>query len=277
VSPLRSATPLQIVAAIIASLRPGLSFPVEQPFDLPVEFTMNMATFRSRARRWWRQEIRPLLILALVIFSIRSSLADWNDVPSGSMQPTILVGDRTFVNKLAYDLKVPFTTWHLAQWSNPQRGDIVVFYSPRDGTRLVKRVVGLPGDTVELRNEKLIINGNPVDYAPLSAEISDQLPEAERQRSLFATEQLSAHPHAVMAIPGLPAQRTFGPVQVPEGYYFMMGDNRDNSFDSRYFGMVERKRIVGKATAVVLSLDRNHYWLPRGQRLFTALDAKASH
>jgi signal peptidase I len=91
---------------------------------------MNMATLRSRARHWWRQEIRPLLILALVLFSIRSSLADWNVVPSGSMQPTILVGDRIFVNKLAYDLKVPFTTWHLAQWSNPQRGDIVVFYSP---------------------------------------------------------------------------------------------------------------------------------------------------
>ena len=237
---------------------------------------MNLATLRSRARHWWRQEIRPLLILALILFSVRSSLADWNDVPSGSMQPTILVGDRIFVNKLAYDLKVPFTTWHLAQWSNPQRGDIVVFYSPRDGTRLVKRVVGLPGDTVELRNEQLIINGIPVDYAPLPAEISAQLPEAEREHSLFATEQLSAHPHAVMAIPELPAKRTFGPIQVPEGHYFMMGDNRDNSFDSRYFGVVERKEIVGRATAVVMSLDWTHYWLPREHRFFNPLDAKAS-
>ncbi|HKW29356.1 MAG TPA: signal peptidase I, partial [Verrucomicrobiae bacterium] len=181
-----------------------------------------MATLRSRARRWWRQEICPLLVLAIVLFSIRSSLADWNDVPSGSMQPTILVGDRIFVNKLAYDLKVPFTTWHLAQWSNPQRGDIVVFYSPRDGTRLVKRVVGLPGDTVELRNERLIINGNPVNYTPLPAEISAQLPEAERDHSRFAKEELSTHPHAVMAIPQIQAKRTFGPVQVPEGHYFMM-------------------------------------------------------
>ena len=79
-----------------------------------------------------------------------------------------------------------------------------------------------------------------------------------------------------MAIPGVLAKRTFGPVQVPEGQYFVMGDNRDNSFDSRYFGNVERKRIVGKAIAVVMSLDRNHYWLPRSQRFFSSLDAVAS-
>jgi signal peptidase I len=237
---------------------------------------MNLATFRFRARHWWRQEIRPLLVLAIILFSIRSSLADWNDVPSGSMQPTILVGDRIFVNKLAYDLKVPFTTWHLAEWSNPQRGDIVVFFSPRDGMRLVKRVVGLPGDSVELRNEQLIINGTPVNYAPLPAERSAQLPEPERERSLFATEELSTHPHAVMAMPGIQAKRNFGPVRVSEGHYFMMGDNRDNSFDSRYFGMVARKEIVGKATAVVMSLDHNHYWLPREHRFFSPLDTGIS-
>jgi signal peptidase I len=248
---------------------------VEQTLRLGVKSLMNMKSFRSCARRWWRQEIRPLLILALILFSIRSSLADWNDVPSGSMQPTILVGDRIFVDKLAYDLKVPFTTWHLAQWSNPQRGDIVVFYSPRDGTRLVKRVVGLPGDTVESKNDQLVINGQPVDYAPLPAKIPAQLPETERERSLFATEELFAHPHAVMAIPDIPAKRTFGPVHMPAGQYFMIGDNRDNSFDSRYFGTVARNRIVGKATAVVMSLDRNHYWLPRGHRFFSSLDSKA--
>lgn len=235
---------------------------------------MNKAKFRSRVRRWWRQEIRPLLVLALILFSIRSSLADWNDVPSGSMQPTILVGDRIFVNKLAYDLKVPFTTWHLAEWSNPERGDIVVCFSPHDGTRLVKRTVGLPGDVVEMQNEQLIINGKPVEYTPLSTVISDQLPEAEGEHSQFATEQLPAHPHAVMATPNIPAKRSFGPVHVPAGHYFVMGDNRDNSFDSRYFGAVERSQIVGKATAVVLSLDRENYWLPRWHRFFRSLDSR---
>src|SRR5512135_1934600 len=108
---------------------------------------MTSATVPARLRHWWRKEIRPLLLLVLVVCSIRSSLADWNDVPTGSMNPTILEGDRIFVNKLAYDLKVPFTTWRLARWGGPARGDIVVFAAPEDGKRLVKRVIGLPGDT----------------------------------------------------------------------------------------------------------------------------------
>src|SRR3954451_15453600 len=123
---------------------------------------MQMSAIRKKARLLWREEIRPLMILAAVLFSLRSSLADWNDVPTGSMKPTILEGDRVFVNKVAYDLKVPFTTWHVAEWSNPRRGDIVVFFSPHDGERLVKRVIGLPGDTIELRNNVLVVNGQPI-------------------------------------------------------------------------------------------------------------------
>src|SRR5271169_6582823 len=132
---------------------------------------MKVEKYRTVAYRWWCKEVRPFLILALVMFSLRSSLADWSDVPTGSMKPTILEGDRVFVNKLAYDLKVPFTTRHIAEWSNPQRGDIVVFFSPRDGQRLVKRVVGLPGDTIELRNNGLVLNGKPVEYQPIAEEL----------------------------------------------------------------------------------------------------------
>ena len=236
---------------------------------------MNSQKYRALASRWWRQEIRPIVIIALVMFSIRSSLADWNVVPSGSMQPTILVGDRVLVNKLAYDLKVPFTTWHIAEWSNPKRGDIVVFFSPKDGTRLVKRVIGLPGNTVELRDDRLIINGQPVDYTTLEPQIPRQLSDSDRAHGIFATEQLPTHAHAVMAINGIPAMRTFGPVQVPDGHYFMMGDNRDNSFDSRYFGTVDRGQIVGRASGVVLSLDKSNYWIPRWRRTFSSLDGNA--
>jgi signal peptidase I len=236
---------------------------------------MNCKKYRALASRWWKREIRPLLILALILFTIRSSLADWNVVPSGSMQPTILVGDRVLVNKLAYDLKVPFTTWHIAEWSNPQRGDIVVFFSPKDGTRMVKRVIGLPGDTIELRNNQLFINGQPVDYTVLEPAVSKQLADPERAHGTFATEQLPVHPHAVMAINGVPAMRTFGPVHVSAGHYFMMGDNRDNSFDSRYYGAVHRNQIVGRTSSVVLSLDKSNYWLPRWSRTGSSLDSNA--
>src|SRR3954467_3698458 len=99
-----------------------------------------------RLRRFPREQIAPLAVIILVLTSFRSAIADWNIVPTGSMNPTIIEGDRIFVNKLAYGLKVPFTTWHLAHWDAPARGEIVVFNSPTDGTRLVKRVVALPGD-----------------------------------------------------------------------------------------------------------------------------------
>src|SRR5690349_6066894 len=170
---------------------------------------MTSIELRTKMRQWWRKEIRPLLILALILFSIRSSLADWNDVPTGSMKPTILEGDRVFVNKLAYDLKVPFTTWRIAEWSNPQRGDIVVFYSPHDGQRLVKRVIGLPGDRIELRNNGLVINGRPVEYKPIAKERLRDLAPADRASHVFAEEQLPGRTHIVAGDPAVPAVRNF--------------------------------------------------------------------
>jgi signal peptidase I len=233
---------------------------------------MNKSSWRTRARYWWRKEIRPLILLSLLVFSIRSSLADWNDVPTGSMKPTILEGDRVYVNKLAYDLKVPFTTWHLAHWDNPRRGDIVVFFSPHDGTRLVKRVIGLPGDTIELRNNVLILNGEPVLYEPVTEELLRDVTVTDRVSHDYVLERLPSRTHVVSTYPGVPARRDFGPYRVPEGNWFMMGDNRDDSFDSRYFGPVERWRILGRATAVAISFDRQHHWLPRWERFFSELN-----
>src|SRR6267142_5974100 len=146
--------------------------------------------FRSRAKKFWKEELRPLVILALVLFSIRSSLADWNDVPTGSMKPTILEGDRVYVNKLAYDLKVPFTTLHLAQWDNPKRGEIVVFYSPHDGKRLVKRVVGVPGDTIELQHDTLFLNGKPVEYGPIPTNVLRDVSANDQAMQVYAEEHL---------------------------------------------------------------------------------------
>jgi signal peptidase I len=215
---------------------------------------------------FWKGWGYSLLIAVLVATSFKSAIADWNIVPTGSMKPTILEGDRIFVNKLAYDLKVPYTTWHLAEWSSPERGDIVVFYSPADGTRLVKRVVGLPGDSIAMRDNTLFINGNPLNYESVDIE-----PDERISSQYCLTENLTGRIHPVMITMGRTALRSFRPVTVPDGSYFMMGDNQDNSADSRYFGFVERDLIVGEATSIVASLDIKNYYLPRWERFFTQL------
>jgi signal peptidase I len=234
---------------------------------------MNMTESKGR-ERWkkaWR-EIKSLLLIVIIMTAVRSAIADWNDVPTGSMNPTIVQGDRVFVNKLAYDLKVPYTTWHLAQWSDPKRGDIVVFFSPVDGTRLVKRVIGLPGDKIELTDDRLLVNGRPSEYDPLPAATGQDVPPDHEGLRLYAEEKAGGIPaHPVTILPERPALRTFGPKTVPVGEYFMMGDNRDNSNDSRFWGTVQRNRIVGRTSMVVLSLDRQHYFEPRWHRFFTDL------
>ncbi len=208
-------------------------------------------------------EIRVFLAMLLVVSSLRSALADWNDVPTGSMKPTIEEGDRVVVNKLAYDLKIPFTTVELLKWGDPQRGDIVVLFSPVDGTRLVKRVVGVPGDRIEMRENQLYVNNRAAKWREIG-----EAEDSEQGSSMVVEENLAGHMHRMMFTPQIPAVRSFGPIVVPRGRYFVMGDNRDNSNDSRFIGLIERQRIVGKATAVAFSFDRSHYFAPRFKRFF---------
>ncbi len=219
----------------------------------------------------WNEWVKTLLIVLVVVGGFRSAVADWNDVPTGSMKPTILEGDRIVVNKLAYDLKVPFTRWRLARWAHPKRGDIVVLISPADGQRLVKRVIGLPGDLLSLRNDRLFINGAAVAYKPLAGVPIRDFQRETRPLRLFATEELPNRPHPVMITPDIPAMRFFGPVRVPDGDYFLMGDNRDESGDSRVFGFVPGDRIVGRATAVAASVNPSDHYLPRWHRFLRAL------
>jgi signal peptidase I len=211
------------------------------------------------------QEVRIFLLMILIVSSLRSALADWNDVPTGSMKPTIQEGDRVVVNKLAYDLKVPFTTRNIFRWGDPDRGDIVVFFSPVDGTRLVKRVVAIPGDHIEMRDNQLLVNGKPARQSPIAISSDDH-------GTVFVLdENLMGHTHRVMLTPDMPAVRSFGPMQVPDTSYFVLGDNRDNSNDSRFIGFIERRSIVGKAVAVAFSLDRKNYFAPRFDRFFEGL------
>jgi signal peptidase I len=188
-------------------------------------------------------------------------------VPSGSMNPTVVEGDQILVNKLAYGVRIPFTHVWLHQGAGPARGDIITFDSPEDGQTWLKRVVGLPGDTVEMRDERLIINGEPLAYRQGDSSAANALPNSTREQALlFATEQLGAVAHPIMVIPQVPAMRTFGPVTVPAGQYLLLGDNRDNSKDSRYIGMIPRERITGHALTVALSLNYDRHYLPREGR-----------
>ncbi len=229
---------------------------------------MNVRRF---ARYIWTEGIRPVALPMLVIAAAKSALADINYVPSGSMEPTLLAGDVVFIDKLAYDLRVPFTFARLGRWSQPARGDVVVCFAPDDGTRLVKRVVGLPGDTIELRDDVLFLNGVRPQYTAADANWSKLLPPEERGRAVFARETLGAHRHAVMALPARPARRNFGPITVPADAYFMMGDNRDNSRDSRYFGFMPREKIIGRVQAVFVSADLNRWLEPRFGRFCSAV------
>jgi signal peptidase I len=231
---------------------------------------MAKTSLRARADHYWREWVKPLLVIAIVLGSLRSSAADWNDVPSRSMEPTILPGDRIFVNKLAYDLKVPFTTLRLAHWGDPRRGDIVVLWSPYDGKRLVKRVVAVPGDVIEAKHQRLSVNGKPAEYAPLTEEERQRTSSLGYDAGKVVIETVDGRSHAVMAdsLEGVGA--SFVPVTVPDGKYFLMGDHRDDSFDSRFWGFADRKAIVGRASAVALSFDFGA-WRPRWNRFFSAL------
>lgn len=226
--------------------------------------------WKKRLLMFWRGWGYSIVIAVLIATSFKSAIAEFNDIPSGSMKPTILVGDRILVNKLAYDLKIPYTTWHLAKWSDPERGDIVVFFSPEDGKRLVKRVIGLPGDTITMKKNRLFINGEFVKYEALDQEIIKEIAPEQQPHYLFFSENLPGKKHSVMFTPSRPSLHSFAPVTIPEGKYFMMGDNRDNSADSRYFGFVDRKLIVGRAITVVLSRDKS-FFHPRWNRFFQGL------
>ncbi|MCF2948324.1 signal peptidase I [Paraglaciecola aquimarina] len=198
------------------------------------------------------------LLFVVILFASRSSFADWYIVPTGSMQPTIVEGDRIFVDKMAYRLEVPFTDIEIMQTGQPARGDIVVFNSKQADTRLVKRLIGVPGDRVEMRNNRLVINGEASQY---------QL-EVNSHKGI---ETLNGVEHLVQFVPVAEAFDNFDEVTVPDGHYLVLGDNRNNSSDSRYIGFVPAIEIQGKATKVLVSLDPENYYLPRSERTLKPL------
>lgn len=214
---------------------------------------------------------RGFFVFVVCLGVFRTAVADWNPIPSGSMRPNLLEGDVVFVNRLAYQIKVPLTDIVLAQYSQPQRGDIVVFTSPKDGVRLIKRVVGLPGDVIEMRSDILFINGEQAAYTD-PTQLVETVGAGHDIDALRLTESIAGHSRRVQLLANIDTYSTFGPVTVSADHFWMMGDNRDNSFDSRGYGVVPKHLISGHAVRVLVSADILTNWMPRFERFGAKLE-----
>ena len=215
----------------------------------------------SKLKTFWKNN-RQLVVFIVLMSVFRSAVADWYTVPTGSMQPTIKEGDRIVVNKMAYDLRVPFSQTSIVRTGEPERGEIVVFESDAAQNRLIKRVIGLPGDEVSLKNEVLFINGEKLNYDVTTQD----------NNQLFANEIINGFSHKIRIEKNDNEQfSNFSTVKVPADHYLVMGDNRRNSADSRAYGFVPRSELKGKATNVAFSLDYDDYYLPRSDRFITDL------
>jgi signal peptidase I len=220
----------------------------------------------------WLRKNRGFLVFLVCFGFFRTAIADWNPIPSSSMRPTLLEGDVVLVDRVAYDFKLPLTDVPLLHIGEPQRGDIATFSSPTDGTRLIKRLVGLPGDTVQMRSGRLFINGIEADYRDLATGNEPLGSGTDTTQSLTATEQLPGAEHRVQYLPNVSARRDFGPVAVPADHFFVLGDNRDNSADSRYIGTVPRHLLSGRAHHVLVSAAFKEDWRLRFERWGQRLD-----
>jgi signal peptidase I len=223
---------------------------------------------RILAQPWWLDWTAGLFPVIVAVFVLRSFLFEPFKIPSGSMIPTLLVGDLILVNKFTYGLRLPVVNVKLTEGAPPKRGDVMVFrYPPQPSLDYIKRVVGLPGDEVAYLNKRLTINGKPVPTSQLP-DFFDR--DAMRYFKQFQ-EQLGDHTHRLLNdderpafVPGVedfPFKQNCrysleGVVcKVPQGMYFMMGDNRDNSLDSRYWGFVPDRNIVGKAVLIWMNFS----------------------
>jgi signal peptidase I len=217
---------------------------------------------------WWVEYSVSFFPVILIVFLLRSFLVEPFKIPSSSMVPTLLVGDFILVNKFTYGIRLPVVNKKIIPLNDPQRGDVMVFRYPEDPSLdYIKRVVGVPGDRVEYRNKRLSINGKPVPMR----QVDDYLSKERMQFSRRFAETVNGVEHQILIEDDAPAfiapSRTFPyaancnynmsglACTVPPGHYFMMGDNRDNSSDSRVWGFVPDENIVGKAFFIWLNLN----------------------
>lgn len=218
-------------------------------------------------KQWFIENVVSLGMALLIVFMIRSSIIEAFKIPSGSMIPTLLIGDHIFVNKFAYGFKIPFSDLvtdhpiYVVKRDPPKRGDIIVFMYPKDESfYYIKRVVGVPGDTVEVRNKILYINQKMVPRDLISGPPADSLfkimddPKYTSANLDLYKEHLDQADHVIMLDKTNFMGETHGPISVPPESLFVMGDNRDFSNDSRFWGFVPYRNVKGKAIFVWLSL-----------------------
>jgi signal peptidase I len=215
---------------------------------------------QSRLGRWFDNWLRSVGMAVILFVIIKTFLVEAFQIPSGSMERTLLAGDFLFVNKAVYGAQIPGTKARLPGFESPRRGDVIVFAYPKNPElNYVKRVIGLPGDTVEMRGGEVRVNGDPlaeryVQRVDPGHDVYD--PEFNWQRDyLLGGASVARNYH--------PTRDTWGPLVVPAGRYFVLGDNRDNSADSRYWGFVGAAAIKGRPLVVYFSYDREaHDALP---------------
>lgn len=190
-----------------------------------------MAKTKSRVQEY----AEAIIIAILIALFIKAFIIQAFKIPSGSMIPTLQIGDHILVNKFIYGVKIPFIRKTIINIAEPERGDIVVFIFPEDRSKdFIKRVIGVGGDTIEIRNKKIYLNGLPYN-----------------DKNGFYSDDFS--------IPGsIQPRDNYGPVTVPKDSYFVMGDNRDQSADSRFWGFVESKDVLGKAFIIYWSWDKEN-------------------
>jgi signal peptidase I len=227
---------------------------------------------QQKKRSFFKEWIEPLLIALVVALFIRQFVMEAFKIPSGSMIPTLTIGDHLLVNKFVYGPRIPFTDIRIFSWKEPKRGEIIVFRYPEDeSVNYIKRVVGLQGDKIEIRKGKLLLNDQPVTLTEIRVQDGSEQSTAYPfyNKPKVYDEQLGTITHQMQYLRDQ-SNLQFGPILVPKDSVFVMGDNRDNSKDSRVWGFVKYEKILGRAFIIYWSWDGNGRWL-RWERIGTLI------